>query len=356
MTPLGKALVDRITASGPISLADYMADCLLDPQHGYYTTRDPLGLAGDFTTAPEISQMFGELIGLALAQAWMDQGRPERITLAELGPGWGTLMQDALRATRRVPGFHAALSVHLVEAAAPLRQAQASRVPDAIWHDRVETLPDAPLFLIANEFLDALPIRQFQRSGADWRERMVEVSDGRLAFGLAAAAPAPALDHRLEDTRDGDLVELCPALPGIVTAVASRIARAGGLALFIDYGDWRSLGSTLQAVAGHRFVDPFQAPGEADLTAHVDFEAIHRAAPPAQTTRMARQGDFLERLGISARTEALARSLDTPEGREALESHIAAHRRLTSPTEMGDLFKVIGIFPQDAPLPPGLWT
>ncbi|MCC5973717.1 MAG: SAM-dependent methyltransferase [Rubellimicrobium sp.] len=356
MTVLARLLAARIAATGPITLADYMADCLMHPVHGYYATRDPLGVAGDFTTAPEISQMFGELIGLALAQAWMDQGRPDHVILAELGPGRGTLMHDALRATRGVPGFHAALSLHLVETSPRLRQEQAQRLPGAIWHDRAEDLPEGPLFLIANEFLDALPIRQFLRDGTGWRERVVGLAEGRLAFGLTEAAPVATLAHRIEDTQDGDVIELCPALPAIAAGIGARIARNGGLALFIDYGDWRSLGGTLQALKGHAPVDPLAAPGAADLTAHVDFEALARAVAPASATRLAPQGVFLERLGISARAEALARTLATRGDRDALESHLAAHRRLTSPAEMGDLFKVMGVFPESAPPPPGLQT
>jgi NADH dehydrogenase [ubiquinone] 1 alpha subcomplex assembly factor 7 len=347
MTPLGRLLAQRIAATGPICLADYMADCLMHPVHGYYATRDPFGAGGDFTTAPEISQMFGELVGLCLAQAWLDQGAPARVTLAELGPGRGTLMADALRATKGVPGFHAAVQVHLVEASPTLRARQAQAVPGAVWHDSVATLPDQPLFLIANEFLDALPIRQFQRADSGWAEVMVRRDGDRLAPGLAPPALIAELDHRLADTGPGQIVETCPALPGIVHQVAARIALRGGAALFIDYGHWQSLGDTLQALQGHRPVSPFDQPGQADLTAHVDFAAIAANAAPAQVSAMTPQGVFLERLGITARAQALARRGD----RQAIA---AAHRRLTHPGEMGDLFKVIGLAPQGAPLPPGL--
>lgn len=350
MTALADLLVARIARTGPISIADYMADCLMHPAHGYYATRDPLGRAGDFITAPEISQMFGELIGLALAQSWMDQGAPTGITLAELGPGRGTLMADALRATQGVPGFHAALDVHFVETSPVLRAAQAQAIPDAQWHDRVDTLPDAPLFVIANEFFDALPIRQFIRDGAGWRERMVGLDGDTLSWGLSEPAPIAILEHRLGDTKDGDLIEHCPALPGIVQDVAQRISDNGGVALICDYGDWQSQGDTLQALAGHAHADPLTSPGQADLTAHVDFAAIAAAAAPAAFTRLATQGVFLERLGITQRAQALARGLCD----EPLENHISAHRRLTHPDEMGDLFKVIGIYPASANPPPGL--
>jgi SAM-dependent MidA family methyltransferase len=327
-----------------------MADCLMHPDHGYYATRDPFGAAGDFTTAPEISQMFGELIGLSLAQTWMDQGQPEQITLAELGPGRGTLMADALRATKAVPGFHDALSVHLVETSPTLRAEQARLVPNATWHERVDTLPDAPLFLIANEFFDALPIRQFMRDGEGWREKMVGVNDGALNFGLSAPAPIALLKDRLADTTDGDLVEHCPALPAIITTIGSKVDTYGGSALIIDYGDWHSLGDTLQAMKSQKHTDPLAAPGAADLTAHVDFAAIAAHASPATFSKLSRQGVFLERLGITQRAQVLATQLSG----DALTSHVAAHRRLTHPAKMGDLFKVISIYPSTAQPAPGL--
>ena len=191
MTPLARLLAERIRETGPITVADYMAECLLHPVHGYYTTRDPFGAAGDFTTAPEISQMFGELLGLALAQAWLDRGSPAPFTLAELGPGRGTLMADILRATKGVLGFHAAAQVVLVEASPHLRKVQAVTLSGHAprWCDRVEDLPEAPLFLIANEYLDALPIRQFQRGPDGWQERLVGLRDGALTFGLSALLP-----------------------------------------------------------------------------------------------------------------------------------------------------------------------
>ena len=346
MTALADLLKRRIATTGPITLADYMSEALLHPEHGYYTTRDPLGATGDFVTSPEISQMFGEMIGLCLAQAWMDQGRPNGV-LAELGPGRGTLMQDILRATKGVAGFHDALHLHLVEASPVLRAAQSARLPNPTFHADVSTLPDAPLFLVANEFFDALPVRQFQRDGTGWRERMVGLEGDTLTIGLSAAAPIALLDHRLADTKDGDLVEVCPALPAIMGQIGERIGTRGGAALIIDYGDWRSQGDTLQALRGHKPVDPLDAPGTADLTTHVDFEVITQSAAPARFTRITPQGVFLERLGITQRAQSLAQSMSG----DALESHIAAHRRLTHPSEMGDLFKVVGIYP-DAHTPP----
>ena len=327
-----------------------MHACLLHPEHGYYNKRDPFGRGGDFVTAPEVSQMFGELIGLALAQAWLDQAAPAPFILAELGPGRGTLMADILRATRAVPGFNVAATVHLVEASPLLRDRQSQAVPGATFHDTVESLPDAPLFLVANEFFDALPVRQFVRADEGWRERMVGFGDGMLRVGLSEAAPLSALQSRLADTTEGQVVETCPALPGVVATISQRIAMHGGFALIIDYGDWVSLGDTLQAVADHNTTDPFAAPGTADLTAHVDFAAIAAASVGAAHSRLTPQGVFLERLGITARARALAAKLE----RTALENHVAAHRRLTHPNEMGDLFKVLGITPTAAPAPPGL--
>ncbi len=353
MTPLYPILAAQIARTGPMTIADYMALCLLHPEHGYYSTRDPLGAAGDFTTSPEISQMFGELIGLCLAQSWMDAGAPGSFVLAELGPGRGTLMADILRATRAVPGFHAAARVHLVEASAHLKQAQAETLGafDPTWHDAVADLPEAPLFLIANEFLDALPIRQFLRSGDGWREKVVGLDGERLTFGLSDAAPYPLLADRLETTQDGDLIELCPQLPGVIEVLSNRIETHGGAALIIDYGDWHSLGDTFQALQNHQKVDPLAAPGQADLTAHVDFEAVARAARCAHT-RLTQQGVFLERLGITPRAQTLANGLTGA----ALKSHIAAHRRLTHPDEMGTLFKVLGLYQGGRTPPPGLET
>jgi NADH dehydrogenase [ubiquinone] 1 alpha subcomplex assembly factor 7 len=350
MTGLLPLLLRRIRATGPLTVADYMADCLLHPEHGYYTTRDPFGAAGDFTTAPEISQMFGELLGLSLAQAWLDQGAPAPFTLAELGPGRGTLMADVLRATARVPGFGVAAQVTLVEASPTLRARQRAALKGrpVTWIDGVEALPEAPLFLLANEFFDALPIRQFQRHADGWQERMVGAEGGGLAFGLSAPLRLAALEHRLADTVPGEIVETCAPAQAIIAQLGDRIARHGGAALIFDYGDWRSRGDTLQALRHHAFADPLADPGEADLTAHVDFEAL-AAAVPCATSPMVAQGVLLERLGITARAQALAAGLSGP----ALQAHVAAHRRLTHPEEMGRVFKAMALCPPGLPPPPG---
>lgn len=345
-TSLKGRMLARIARMGPISLADYMAECLHDPKFGYYATRDPLGTKGDFITAPEVSQMFGELIGLWLAQVWMDQGEG-KAALVELGPGRGTLMADILRATKGVPGFHDAVTLHLVEASPVLHAAQAETLAAyaPTFHDSIGDVPEGPTLLVANEFFDALPIRQFQMSDkGDWQERQIGAADDTLIWGFAPPAPL--------ETRDGFtpgmIVETCAPAEAIAQEVGRRVAM-GGAALILDYGDWHSTGDTFQAMSGHAFADPLDAPGEADLTAHVAFEPIARAAC-AQASALTTQGVFLERLGITSRAQALAKGLSGA----ALDSHIAAHRRLTHPDEMGTLFKVLALIPPGAPPPPAL--
>lgn len=341
MTPLARIIAQRIQATGPITLADYMELCLLHPRHGYYATRDPFGVRGDFTTAPEIHQMFGELCGLALAQAWMDQGSPAPFTLAEIGPGRGTLMADMLRAIRKVPGMAGAAEVALVEASPHLRQVQRDRLGPVAHLDSVGQLPHRPLFLMANEFFDALPIRQYQRSAEGWRERLVGLSDDGLRLGLGPVVPLPRAG------RPGDVVEECPAAPAIVEAIAHRIAAHGGAAVIVDYGGWNGYGDTFQALRGHAPEDPLAHPGEADLTAHVDFAPLAAAAirGGAVASRPVRQGDWLGSLGAGQRADRLAAAGD--------KGAMAALRRLTHPDEMGHLFKAMAIWPKRAPPVPG---
>lgn len=357
MNALARLLLRRIESEGPLSLAEYMAECLLNPEHGYYSQARVFGRDGDFVTAPEISQMFGELLGLAIAQGWVDQGAPNPAVLAEAGPGRGTLMADMLRAMRPVPDMLDAMEIHFVEASPRLRDLQREAIAPhmAHWHAELSDLPAAPLFLIANEFLDALPIRQFRKVAQGWRETVITCNGGRLQPALAAERPVPELKHRHTDTREGEIVEICSALPVIVETVAQRIETHGGLAIFIDYGDWHMTGDTFQALREHRPANPFEDPGEADLTAHVDFEAIARAARAAGAgcSAMIAQGVLLERLGITERARALAEAM--PDS-AALENHIAAHRRLTHPQEMGSLFKAIAIHPSGSPPPAGFET
>ncbi|HEV2595472.1 MAG TPA: SAM-dependent methyltransferase [Sphingomicrobium sp.] len=324
MTPLERALRDRILAKGSISLEAYMEAC----NDYYYATRDPLGASGDFTTAPEISQMFGEIIGAALADCWMRAGCPKNAVYAELGPGRGTLSSDALRVLKAA-GFRG--DVHMIETSPVLRQAQHEKVPNAAWHDSIDDLPAGPLLLVANEFLDALPIRQHVAG----IERQVIVAAGGLAFD-----------------RDGEVIETSPARDHAVRTVADRCVASGGVAIFIDYGHERSAaGDTLQAVRKHRFAPVLAQPGEQDLTSHVDFEALTMAARSAgaEVTPLVCQGDWLLRLGIKARAEALTRA--NPGRRDALQSAVD---RLTSREEMGKLFKVIAVHSRGWPAPQGL--
>ncbi|MGJ8627721.1 MAG: class I SAM-dependent methyltransferase [Sulfitobacter sp.] len=345
-------IIARIQADGPMRLDDYMTTCLLHPTMGYYTTQQVFGQTGDFTTAPEISQMFGELLGLCLAQTWLTNGAPTAFTLAELGPGRGTLMADALRACRGVPGFLDAAHIVLVEASPAQQDHQRATLKgyDVTWVNSTAQLPDAPLYLIANEFFDALPIRQFVRAGPHWSERQIGVETGALHIGLGPALPQPSLAHRMGDTRDDDLVEVCATASVMMGDIARRIDSFGGAALIVDYGDWRSLGDTFQALMDHKIVDPLTAPGQADLTAHVDFEALALAAVPAAYSKLTPQGVFLERLGITERAQKLAVTLTDA----TLYSHVAAHRRLTHPAEMGNLFKVLGLYQNGKTPPPGL--
>lgn len=338
MTPLTRILAARIRDGGPMDLAEYMQTCLLHPQHGYYSTRDPFGRAGDFTTAPEISQMFGELMGLALAQAWLDQGRPDFV-LAEPGPGRGTLMADMLRAMRAVAGMTEAARVHLIEASPHLRQVQRDRLGPVTWLEHIDDLPEAPLFLVANEFFDALPIRQFHFREGGWAERVVGLDGDALTFGLVPAD----LPH---EGREGDILELCPAAAPITEAIARRIARHGGAAIFVDYGGWNGRGDTFQALRNHAPDDPLAHPGQADLTAHVDFAPLAAAAlrAGAAVSRPQTQGALLTSLGIHARADRLA---------ERDPGAQAALHRLTAPSEMGTLFKALALWHPDAPPVPG---
>jgi NADH dehydrogenase [ubiquinone] 1 alpha subcomplex assembly factor 7 len=350
MTPLETILHDQINRFGPLSLAEYMSLCLLHPKRGYYTTKRPLGAAGDFTTAPEISQMFGEMLGLCLVETWRAQGQPTPFLLAELGPGRGNLMADILRVGARVSGFLEAAEVWLLEASPSLQDQQGEllRGHKVNWCAQITDLPERPLFLIANEFFDALPIRQFQRAEGGWQERMVGLEKGKLTLGLAAAMPIDAFEDHAQITL-GKVVETNSAACAIMAEIANRVALNGGAALIVDYGDWQPKTPSFQAVRNHQMVDPLSRPGETDLTAHVDFAALVRAAVPLSHTALTPQGRLLEGLGITARAKVLAAKLEG----EALENHIAAHRRLTHPDEMGNLFKAIGFYPNGCPPPPG---
>ncbi len=347
MNPLERRIRDLIEATGPITVADYMALALGDPVDGYYATRDPLGMAGDFVTAPEISQMFGELIGVWCLAAHEALGTPSSFHLVELGPGRGTLMRDLLRAARIRPVFGASASVHLVETSPTLRAVQAETLAASaapIWHDRIADLPDGPLIVVANEFFDALPIRQFQKTAEGWRERRIGVGpDGRLAFGLGGVVTDPALlPPDADRAPEGAVSEVNLPAEAIVAALSERIARDGGALLAIDYGHTASgFGDTLQAVRRHAFADVLKAPGEADLTAHVDFAALADAARRggAAVSGPVTQGRFLVSLGLLERAGRLGMNRSEHE-REAI---VAAVERLAGPEEMGDLFKVMAV-------------
>jgi SAM-dependent MidA family methyltransferase len=349
---LKEEIAALIAAEGPISVARYIELALGHPRFGYYITRDPFGAGGDFVTAPEISQMFGELIGLWAAHVWQVMGSPPAVRLVECGPGRGTLMADALRAARAVPAFRAALSVHLVETSPALRAAQGRLLADAAprWHERLDTALEGPVIVIANEFLDALPVHQFQATAQGWRERLVGLApDGALAFGLAPAVSAPLVGT----VEPGSIIERSPAQEAVIAQVAAHVATAGGAALFIDYGASESgTGDTLQAVSRHVFVDPLARPGEVDLTTQVDFARLKMVAQRggAAVQGPVRQGAFLDELGLSVRAERLsARATPTQAADLA-----AAVKRMTDagPTGMGELFKAMAVAnPALLPLP-----
>jgi NADH dehydrogenase [ubiquinone] 1 alpha subcomplex assembly factor 7 len=333
-------LARLIASMGPIPVSTFMAEA----NAHYYATRDPLGEAGDFTTAPEISQMFGELAGLWLADLWLRAGRPQDAVYVELGPGRGTLAADALRA---MGGAGLEPEVHLVETSPVLRAAQAERLPNAVWHGDVAGLPAGrPLLILANEFFDALPVRQLVATRRGWHERLVTHTEAGFV-----PIPGPLIPAPLAPAETGTVRETSPASLGIARALAQRLAANGGAALIVDYGASRSAtGETLQAVSRHSFADPWHEPGSRDLTAHVDFEALARAAA-AEGVRVAgprAQGEWLAAMGIDARAEALARS--APERADEIES---ARARLVEPDRMGDLFKALAFVSPAWPEPEG---
>jgi NADH dehydrogenase [ubiquinone] 1 alpha subcomplex assembly factor 7 len=359
LSRLGDELRRLIALEGPISIRRYMALALGHPQHGYYMTRDPLGATGDFTTAPEISQMFGELIGLWAAQCWLDLGQPDPVRLVECGPGRGTMMADALRAAKAAPGFLDRLRIELVETSPVLKAAQMLKLAGCgvpvdwcnAFHDIIATEDDGPVIVIGNEFLDALPIRQFQRQHGQWHERLVGISGDKLILGLSAKSE-PAI--RME-APDGAIFEWALAAQELLNTLATHLKATGGIALFLDYGHTKlGFGDTLQAMRGHAFVDPLATPGESDLTTHVDFETLASLARELGLTVHGPmdQGAFLQALGLEARTEQLISHAQTPQQKEAIRS---AERRLTdtSRTGMGRLFKVIAFAAPGQPVPPG---
>ena len=343
-TPLGAEICRQIEAQGPITVADYMVLCLNHPQFGYYVHRDPIGRAGDFVTSPEISQMFGELIGLWVAHVWQLMGAPASVRLIELGPGHGTLMRDALRAMKTVPHLKAALSVDLIEVSPVLRERQRAALfstgAAVEWHDTVASVPDGPAIVVANEFFDALPVRQAVRQADGWHERLVTIDSGDLAFGMATDALADDPPGVPIGAPSGAIFEWRDAASA--SGLGERVVQNQGAALVVDYGHAKtSVGETLQAVRGHAFADPLESPGRTDLTAHVDFDAFGRAviSTGAKAFGPVGQGTFLRRLGINERAAVLRKGAMPHQVRDI----DTAVLRLTEPGKrgMGDLFKVM---------------
>ena len=347
-TPLAERLLQLISDHGPITVGDFLADALSHPQHGYYSTRDPFGTQGDFTTAPEISQIFGELIGAWLIESWEAIGAPSIFQLVEFGPGRGTLMKDILRVGQLRPKFLEAARITMIENSGRLRHAQqralAEAHPNIVWRTSLDDIPNGPLLVVANEFFDCLPIRQFVKVDLEgdhpWRERLVGKNEHEsgLAFELPeaaypdpAGAPSPAPVEAIFESSD--------ISRRLVEDLSDRLFQNKGRVLIIDYGHGRSgFGDTFQAVKRHEYCHPLETPGEVDITAHVDFAALARAgrSAGARVDGPVRQGDFLNRLGFTNRLDVLARAA----GDEA-ENLVTGARRLIHPEEMGELFKVL---------------
>lgn len=353
---LESILSETIARDGPMPIDQWMSICLGDPDHGYYTTGQPFGAQGDFTTAPEISQMFGELLGLWAAIVWQQMGSPHQVQLIELGPGRGTLMSDGLRAARGVPGFIDAINLTMVETSPVLiklqKQAIAKSGVQANWVSSVGDVPTGPSIIIGNEFLDALPIRQWIKADDEWRQVCVDVLDGQFRCVPGAVVDTSEIPEVFQSAANGSIYETSPVTQDIVATLSKRLSKSGGAALLIDYGHSESgMGNTLQAVKNHKYADPLANPGQQDLTAHVDFMAVARTATGvgARSWGPITQGDLLERLGISARATSL---LATATKEQAVEL-ATARQRLTAPGGMGRLFKAIAICHPDAPAPPG---
>jgi len=359
LSPLEADIRRRIKAAGPMPVAEFMQICLSDPQHGYYATRDPLGASGDFTTAPEVSQMFGELIGLWMAAVWKQMGAPENVRVIELGPGRGTLMKDALRAAKVMPDFLAAAVVHLVDISRPLRARQeatlASVTVPKFWHASLDEVPAGPSIVIANEFFDALPVNQAVKQDGGWHTRVVRLDEhDLLEFGVAPE-PIPQFERllppRVRDAKDGEIFEWRSDRAAL--ELARRIVRDKGAALVIDYGHAASdVGDTLQAVGGHAFAEPLSAPGTVDLTAHVDFEALVHTAESmgAACFGPIEQSELLRNLGIETRAHTLKANADRIKARE-IDNALA---RLVGRSQkgMGSLFKAVAVTHRSLGVPP----
>ncbi len=359
-TPLGEKIRSLITANGPISVTDYFSLCLADPQYGYYKTREPFGAAGDFTTAPEISQLFGEIIGIFLVQAWMRHGEPNPVHIAEIGPGRGTMMSDILRVISKLsPALYDAAGFHLIETSERLQKVQSQTLVahkyKITWHESFDTLPEGFLLLAANELFDAIPIRQFVKTPQGFRERLIGLdANGGLTFAAGPATIDPdVLPKASRDVAPGTIFEIAPARDAVMATLASRIRAGGGTALIIDYGHLTTgYGDTLQAVRDHQFDPPLKHPGEADITSHVDFEQLARraAAEGLQINGLTYQGDFLLGLGLIERASSLGSGKDTitQEGIRLDVERLAGNGE----GKMGELFKVLAVSSPAVALPP----
>ena len=331
----------QISTNGPMSVATYMGLCLTHPTQGYYKGDDPFGTKGDFITAPEISQMFGELIGFHLVNVWQQMDEPKAFTLLELGPGRGTLMADILRVACRAPGFRDALNLRLFETNPALIAQQRARLEayDPQWLENFDTFPDGPVLIVANEFFDALPIRQFVRKPDGWHERMIGLADGKRVFGLSPTPiPADAMPTAVADAETDTMFEVCFAAGEVMSRMAKIVAKHGGSLLAIDYGyAMTRTGDTLQGVRNHAYADVLEDPGEVDLSAHVDFGALGAVAREVGLAiqPLATQGEFLTRLGIAERAKALSGA--NPGSANDIR---LAHDRLVGKDQMGELFKV----------------
>lgn len=357
MNALASKIAGLIRATGPLPVSDYMALCLFDPGHGYYTTRQPFGREGDFITAPEVSQMFGELIGAWLAAAWRDLGEPRSTILAEIGPGRGTLMKDILRTIAQIaPDLRDNATVHLVETSPRLTKIQQQTLESAgvtpTWHKAISGLPAGPLLIVGNELFDAIPTRQYVRIEEGWRERCVglDEQDELIFVAGTGSIDAALLPPESAGAQEGAIFEVAPARSALIQHVAERIAEQSGAALFIDYGHLETgLGDTLQAVLDHKYDDPLANPGRADLTTHVDFAALAAAVRAAGLIpHLATQGDFLLRMGLLERAGRLGSNAG-PVIREQLGEAV---ERLAGPDKMGSLFKVLAFSSSGRPPAP----
>jgi len=346
-TPLERQLIETIKADGPISIGTYMNACLADAEHGYYMSKDPFGRGGDFITAPEISQMFGEAIGVWFATAWQMMGKPEKVNLIELGPGRGTLMADILRASSVLPEFAKAVSVHLVEISPALRQIQGQTFKntpvDISWHQKFEQVPAGPSLIIANEFFDALPVSQYVLAADGWHERLVGITENKLAFTYGSKLlPEAEIPVWGKNAQEGDFIELSPQRDAIAEQIGSFIAKNGGAGLFIDYGHVKSApGDTFQAVHKHKFVDCLFRPGKVDITSHVDFQQLAKSfeAGGAKAHSLRTQGQFLIAMGLRER-EAILKKKAPARTRINLGKQAD---RLVHEEQMGVLFKVLAV-------------